>query len=311
VDPAAPAIPLEPPEAVDPARADVVFVCLPHGSSAATVQRCLEGDCRAIDLSGDLRIEDAATHAAVYDSPRPESLAREAVYGLTEFARDEVRQARVVANPGCYPTSACLALGPLMERDLLTDTPVVDAKSGVSGAGRTPTPTTHFCSASGDVRPYKVGRVHRHVAEIEQTLRRLHPAGHDTKVVFSPHLVPMDRGLLSTIVVREPGLTADTAREALRERYRSEPFVDLLAEGQEARVRAVAGTNRAAVSVHDVTGTDALIVICAIDNLIKGAAGQAIQNMNLMTGLEETAGLPGPRQASRSSAASTPEIQHP
>jgi len=229
----------------------------------------------------------------VYGTPRSAAVASQAVYGLTELCRPRLADADLVANPGCYPTSVGLALAPLAEANLLEGMAVVDAKSGVSGAGRAPTATNHFCSVAGDVRPYQVGRAHRHVAEIEQLLRKLDPADRRHSIVFSPHLVPVERGLMSTIVLRARGLSADTLRELLADRYGDEPFVQVLPADSQPRLRAVTRTNRAAISVDPVAGTDAVVLICAIDNLVKGAAGQAVQNMNVMFGNDQRTGLRG------------------
>lgn len=305
VDPAAPSVPLVHPDAVDPADADFAFLCLPHGTAGEVARRCAEAGCRIIDVSGDHRLSDADLHDAVYGSERSQELADEAVYGLTEFVRQALPAARIVANPGCYATSVSLALLPLAERGLLGDLPVVDAKSGVSGAGRSPSPTTHFCSADADVQPYKPGRRHRHVAEVEQSLARAMGGGQRCEIVFTPHLVPLERGIEATIVLRRTGADAAQIRDALSQRYASEPFVQVLPEGRQARIRGVASTNRAHLAVSPVEGVDAVVVTSAIDNLLKGAAGQAVQNMNAMLGLDETLGLPGAWQAGRPQAALT------
>jgi len=294
LEPGAPELELDDMEQADRVRAELVFLCLPHGHSAAMAERCVAAGARVIDLSGDLRLKDPVLHARVYGSPRSEALAARAVYGLTELTRDAVRGATLVANPGCYPTCSTLALAPLASAGLVpAEGVVIDAKSGVSGAGRAPTPTTHFCSADGDVRPYKVGRTHRHVAEIEQILAGVAPDGAPRRVVFSPHLVPLERGMLATIVLPvPPGVTAGDARQLIAGRYQDEPFVTVLPAERAARIRAAVRTNRAVISVHPVEGLSALVLASAIDNLVKGAAGQAIQNMNVMLGLDETSGLP-------------------
>lgn len=295
VDPAAPALRLVHPDEAAASDVDLAFLCLPHGASGAMAARCIEAGARVVDLSGDHRLASAAEHARVYGSPRSQELAAEAVYGLTERARGALPGARLVANPGCYATAVSLALLPIAEAGLLADDlPVVDAKSGVSGAGRTPTATTHFCSASGDVRPYKPGRAHRHVAEVEQVLTVSDPERRAQRIVFTPHLVPIERGIEATIVLRGPGLTAAGVRRLLAERYDCEPFIQVLGEGEEARIRAAVRTNRCVLGVSPVEGLDAVVVTSAIDNLLKGAAGQAVQNMNAMMGLDERLGLPGP-----------------
>ena len=213
-------------------------------------------------------------------------------YGLPELNRDRLSAARVVSNPGCYATAVALALLPLAESGRLPASVYVDAKSGVSGAGRAATPTTHFCSAHDDVRPYKVGRVHRHVPEMEQTLRAAGD-GASCRVAFVPHLVPLERGILATCAVSGAGLAADELRQIYDDRWAGEPFVELAEAGEAARIRAAAHSNRAFVSVHAVEGEDLVVIACAIDNLGKGAAGQAVQNANLLTGRPETEGLRG------------------
>ncbi|MCA8920191.1 MAG: N-acetyl-gamma-glutamyl-phosphate reductase [Planctomycetes bacterium] len=289
VDPAAPDLALSHPDAVDPGGVDVVCLCLPHGRSAAVAARCLAAGARVVDLSGDLRLRSAATHASTYGSPRDEAVAAQAVYGLTEVARAQLPTAQLVANPGCYPTCVALALLPLAEAGRLRGPLVVHAASGVSGAGASPTPTTHFCSVNEDVRPYKVGRAHRHVPEMEQALGDSAP-GPAPVVVFNPHLVPLERGMLATIVVHGAGLGADEALELYRARYADEAFVRVGSD--PARIRAAARTNDAVVGVSPVEGLDALVVTCAIDNVLKGAAGQALQNLNAMFDLPESLGLP-------------------
>jgi N-acetyl-gamma-glutamyl-phosphate reductase len=294
IDPSAPPVQLRHPDDAAGGDADVVFLAVPHGSAGYVASRFVRSGCRVIDLSGDHRLQDAETHARVYGTPRSPSLAAEVVYGLTELARDRLPGGRLVSNPGCYATAVNLALAPLAEARLLRGVPVIDAKSGVSGAGRAANATSHFCSVTEDVRPYKPGRAHRHVAEIEQLLDRLE-AGRGHRIVFTPHLVPIDRGIEATIVLRDVPGGAPRAREALEARYRDEPFVRILADGREARVRGVARTNRAELAVFPVDGVDAVVLTVAIDNLLKGAAGQAVQNMNVMLGIPEEAGLPGAR----------------
>ncbi len=293
VDGSAPTVELRAPEDADD-DVDIVFLCLPHGRSAAAASRHRSAGTRVVDLSGDLRLRDADAHARAYNTERPTEVASEAVYGLTELTRDRVAGARLVANPGCYPTCVGLALAPLAVEGRLRGTIVVDAKSGVSGAGREPTAKTHYCSASGDVRPYAVGRRHRHVPEIEQLLRDV---GVDdlARVIFTPHLVPLERGMLATCVVTDAGGDADEIRDLYRELYAGEPFVRVAGPDAAARIRSVVRTNGAVVSVHEVEDTDAVVIVSAIDNLLKGAAGQAVQNANLMLGLPEVTGLPGAR----------------
>jgi N-acetyl-gamma-glutamyl-phosphate reductase len=289
VDPSAADLPLVHPDDVTLEGLDVAFVCLPHGHAAPFVEKCAEAGVKTIDLSGDLRLRDEELHAQFYGTPRSEKIAAKAVYGLTEVSRDDIAKADVVSNPGCYPTCSAIALYPLAERGLLPDTVVVDAKSGISGAGRNATATTHFCSVADDVRPYKLGRSHRHAAEIEQTISTL--GKRTARVVFCPHVVPLERGLLVTIVVDVGVLTPSEVHDLYADTYGDEPLIEVLPMDTPARIRAVARTNGAVVSIHPVVGTRHVVITCAIDNLRKGAAGQAVQNMNLMFGLPEVMGL--------------------
>lgn len=292
IDPAAPQLALIHPEEADPATIDVAFLCLPHGASAPVAEALLDAGPVIVDLSGDLRLRDATEHSTIYGSPRSAALMEQVVYGLPEVNRGQLQSARVVSNPGCYATAVALALLPLAQSDRLSGTVIVNAISGVSGAGRAPSATTHFCSAHDDVMPYKVGRQHRHLPEIEQTLGGGGGQG-QASFVFTPHLGPMSRGILATCYVDGAGLSESEARSLYAEYYVQHPFTRVLPEGRHARIRAVAHSNRAVLSVHGVGSTNGLIVASAIDNLVKGAAGQAIQNMNLACGLPEATGLPG------------------
>lgn len=293
VAPDAPAVRLSHPDDVDPSMVEFAFLCVPHGTAGGLARRCAESGARVIDLSGDHRLADADVHARVYGSERDEMLASGAAYGLTEWARPELRDAVLVANPGCYATTVTLALAPLVAAGIVGDLPVIDAKSGVSGAGRAPTPTTHFASVADDVRPYQPGREHRHVAEIEQFLTGVAPTGRKSRVVFTPHLVPLYRGIQATIFVPLAGGDAADVRGAYAGRYSDEPFIRLIAAPGTARILGVRGTNRLDIAISEVEGVDAVVVTAALDNLVKGAGGQAVQNMNVMSGLEETLGLPG------------------
>ena len=273
---------------------DCVFCSLPHGASMATVRRARDAGCRVIDLSADFRLPSAEVYQQWYkvSHEAPELLA-EAVYGLSELHRAEIRQAHLVANPGCYPTSVILGCYPLAARGLLADGQIIaDAKSGLSGAGRSPTPTTHFCEAHENLSPYNIGHAHRHIPEMEIELSRA--AGQPVWVTFVPHLVPVNRGLLSTLYLRVPPQEDVAALRRLYEQvYADEPLVRVLPAGKMATMRWVQDSERCAISLHDAGRPGAVIVIAAIDNLGKGAAGQAIQNMNLMFGLRETLGLRG------------------
>ena len=267
---------------------DVAFVCAPHGRAAHTVRRLLKGGARVVDLSADFRL-DADTYAAWYrPHPCPE-LLNEAVYGLTELRRAEVADASLVANPGCYPTAVLLGLSPLAPLGLVDV--VIDAKSGVSGAGKAPRERTHFCSVADDLVAYAV-EGHRHYPEIVAGLEGLGPDGHEPPpaVTFVPHLMPVQRGIVATMYVRAARRPSAAALRALfDEAYAGEPFVTVCDAPPE--LKHVVGTNdcRIFATVDERGGR--ILVISVIDNLMKGASGQAVQNLNVMAGFPETWGL--------------------
>jgi N-acetyl-gamma-glutamyl-phosphate reductase len=276
-------------DAIDWTHVDVVFGCLPHAASAdllSTLQTT-----RIIDLSADFRLNDAEVYGEWYGAthPAPHLLA-DAVYGLTEMARPRLAAARLVACPGCYPTAALLALLPLAEAGLIRPANIsINALSGVSGAGRGLRETSLFPEVSEGVAPYSVGR-HRHMPEIEQELGKAF--GLPVAVSFTPHLVPMNRGELETITVElADGRSANDLRTCLDARYAGEPFVHLLPDGVAPATRMVRGSNHMVVNVFADRIPGRALVIAAIDNLVKGSSGQAIQNMNIMCGLSETMGL--------------------
>ena len=262
------------------AEGDFAAVCYPHAEAAVAVGQLVDRGVRVVDVSADHRLRDAALYPQWYgfDHPRPALLA-EAVYGLPEIARSDIAGARVVANPGCYPTASLLALLPMRGR--LADV-VIDAKSGVSGAGKTPTPDVHYSSVADSVRAYKVLQ-HRHTPEIAQEI--------GTDVLFTPHLVPVDRGLLASCYARIEGDVPhpDDLRQAYADFYAHAPFVEVVE--QPPGMRAVQRTNYAQVCPMVDQATGRLIAFGVIDNLMKGAAGQAVQNLNLMAGRPEDEGL--------------------
>jgi N-acetyl-gamma-glutamyl-phosphate reductase len=271
--------------------ADAYLLALPHGISATYAARLRAERPAAplVDLSGDLRLPDAAAYRAWYghDHPAPELLGQ-AVYGLTEVNRERLRGARLVSNPGCYATSALLPLVPLLAGRLIdAGDIVVDAKSGATGAGRTPREDLLFCEVAGDFSAYAPGRTHRHVGEIEAVLAEA--TGQSVTLTFCPHLLPVKRGILSALYVRTTH-GAGRLAEAIRAAYADEPFVRVV-DGKPPRLSDVERTNDGLISVHDAAPGRA-VVFSALDNLVKGAAGQAIQNLNLALGLAETAGLP-------------------
>lgn len=277
--------------------ADVAFLAVPHTAALALVPALLDAGLKVLDLSADFRLKDASVYEAWYETEHtaPHLLAS-AVYGLPELGREALPGASLVACAGCYPTATILAAAPAIEAGLAVPgvKVVVDAKSGVSGAGRSATAVTHYCAVNDSIAPYRVA-THRHTPEIAQALSEV--AGSPVRVAFAPHLVPMTRGLLSTVYMEAAdGLTTADAVEAYRTRYAGEPFVTVHHEGRMPSTREVSGTNRAhlGVAVDEASGT--LIVACAIDNLVKGSGGQAVQCANIALGLDETAGLahPGP-----------------
>ena len=267
-------------------RVDAAIVAYPHGAAAPLVAQLRDRGVRVVDLSADFRLHDPAVYGRWYREHLAPELLPEAVYGLPERYREQIRGADLVANPGCYPTATLLALAPLARESLIGDV-VIDAKSGVSGAGRAPSEKTHFVTADENVNAYGVPR-HRHIPEIEQELAAL---GADVRVTFVPHLVPLDQGELVTCYVTPSAEVGDLASlEALyADAYAGEPFVELTSK--PPGMRDVRETNICRISVHHDERTGRLIVFAAIDNLWKGAASQAVQNLNLMFGLREEEGI--------------------
>jgi N-acetyl-gamma-glutamyl-phosphate reductase len=282
---------------------DIAFLCTPHGDAAPIARQLLDAGVKVIDLSADFRL-DAATYAVWYgEHPHPELLP--GVYGLTELHREEVAGADLVANPGCYPTAALLALTPLKQLGLVDV--VIDAKSGVSGAGKTPKSTTHFCSVDSDLVAYGV-QSHRHYPEIAAGLAGAGAAGgygsapsgpgvatsgaHGPALTFVPHLVPLQRGISETIYVKTGTLPLPSATDVMalyEEFYAGETFVEVA--GAPPALKDVAGTNYCRIFPHVDERAGRIVVISVIDNLMKGASGQAVQNMNVMLGLPEHEGL--------------------
>lgn len=277
-------------EEIDWGGIDVVFGCLPHAASAELLSGLPER-VRIVDLSADFRLKDAASYAEWYGTQHAApGLLAGAVYGLTEFARAALPGARLVACPGCYPTGVLLGLLPLVEAGLIDAGRVtVNALSGVSGAGRSLKEANLFAELAEGVHPYGIGR-HRHMPEIEQELGRA--AGRAARISFTPHLVPINRGELVTMAVElAGGASVAELRAALDGRYAGEPFVHLLPQGVAPATRMVRGSNHCVLNVFEDRLAGRALVIAAIDNLVKGSSGQAIQNMNLMFGLSETTGL--------------------
>ncbi len=284
-------LPLLSPEDAQGVKADCVFSCLPHAVSAGILSPWIDAGARVVDLSADFRLTDAECYAQWYktEHPRPSLLDR-AVYGLPEHNRAAIIETQIVANPGCYPTSILLPLIPLLNAQAVDlRAPIIaDSKSGVSGAGRSLKLVSHFVEAHENLSAYGIGRKHRHVSEIDQELSSA--AGSPMRITFSPHLVPLNRGILSTIYFRAPRGT-EACRRLLLDTYKNEPFVRVNGDGTLPAVRNVAHTNYCDISVAGDSDEGPTIAVCVIDNLLKGASGQALQNMNIMFGFEETTGL--------------------
>lgn len=270
------------------AECDLVFYATPNGTAMSAVPELLKAGTRVIDLGADFRLKDESVWSDWYQLEHacPELLT-EAVYGLPEIYRSAIKDARLVANPGCYPTAVLLGFLPLLEAGVVDASHLIaDAKSGVSGAGRQARQHTLFCEAGENFNAYGASG-HRHLPEIKQELHGI--SGGDVGLVFVPHLVPMIRGMQATLYAR---LTADTDVQALFERrYADEAFVDVMPMGAHPETRSVRGTNVCRIALHRQPDSDTVIVLSVIDNLSKGAASQAVQNMNLMLGLDETLGL--------------------
>jgi len=271
---------------------ELAFLALPHRESAAEAERLLDRGTRVIDISADFRLKQAELYPKWYDfeHPCPERLA-EAVYGLPELYREQIKPARLVANPGCYPTAAILALAPALEAGIVSGPVIIDAKSGISGAGRSPSLKNHYCEASDNVTAYALDG-HRHLPEITQELDLL-SSREKVSVTFVPHLVPASRGILATCYARlkqEPDLRE--IQQLYSDFYREEPFIRITAS--PPHTKHTTGANYCLIHPVVDSRTNQLVVISVIDNLVKGAAGQAVQNMNLMLGFEETTGLDMP-----------------
>lgn len=268
----------------------VAFLCLPHKSSQEAAAKLRERGLKIIDLSADFRLKSTKEYEQWYEKHQYPHLLKEAVYGLPELYRNNIKGAKFVANPGCYPTSAALALAPLLREKLIAlDSIIIDSKSGASGAGRSASVDLLFSEVHEGFKAYKVG-THRHTPEIEQTLSDL--AGEKVLVSFTPHLVPMDRGILTTAYVKpfRKLKTADVLK-IFKNFYKNEKFIRLKPEGSFPNTKEVRATNYCDIGVLYDERVDRIVVLSAIDNLTKGAAGQALQNFNLMSGFEEDLGL--------------------
>src|SRR5450631_2528427 len=274
-------------------KADLIFTALPHKAAMEVVPTFLKLGKHVIDLSADYRLSDPAVYGAWYEPHLNPANLKKAVYGLPELRRAKIKGARLVANPGCYPTSIILGLAPLLKKGLInTQDIIADSASGVTGAGRAARVDSLYCEVNEGFRAYGVGGVHRHTPEIEQELSLL--AGEHLTVTFTPHLVPMDRGILSTIYASPlRASSSELLAELYAEFYDGEPFVRVLPPGSLPSTAFVRGSNFCDIAPLVDVRTGRIIIVSAIDNLVKGASGQAVQNMNLVFGFPETMGLDG------------------
>lgn len=272
------------------ADSDMVFTALPHGQSQQVVAQLREKGAKVIDMSGDFRYDDPFIYAAWYSRHDYPELLAESVYGMPELYRDYLKTADLIGNPGCYTTASILALAPLVEAGAIDlASIVVDAKSGATGAGRKPSQALHFCEIEGDAKAYSVG-THRHTSEIEQELGKL--AGADVTISFTPHLLPIKRGILATSYAKlAEGQNSNSIQEIYAEAYHAEPFVRVYEQGNLPQLKYVVGSNQLDIGFVVDLRTGRIVVVSCLDNLIKGAAGQAIQNFNIRFGFKETTGL--------------------
>ena len=280
------------PATVDLTQCDVVFFATPHGVAMGQAPALLAANVKIIDLAADFRLQDIAIFEQWYKMPHTcADILNSAVYGIPELYRDDIKKAHVIGNPGCYPTTVILGLAPLLELGLIDfSAPIVaDCKSGVSGAGRKAEVATLFAESSDNMKAYGVAG-HRHHPEIHAQLTKL--ANNNIDFIFVPHLIPMIRGMLSTIYVKlsAKGLATDL-QSLYEERYASEQFVDVLSAGSMPETRSVRGSNQLRIALHPQAGTNYLTIVVVQDNLVKGAAGQAVQNMNILFDLDESCGL--------------------
>ncbi len=273
-------------------RADFFFTAVPHKTAMGIVPDFIAAGKKVVDLSADFRLRDVSTYEQWYQEHTAPNLIKDAAYGLPELYRTSITQAELVANPGCYPTSIILGLAPLLKAGIIDpQTIIADSKSGTSGAGRAANVGTLFCEVSDGFRAYNVG-AHRHTPEIEQEIAQL--CGTKAKITFTPHLLPISRGILSTVYAQlQHGSTIEQITSLYEDMYNTEPFVRILPNGELPATQYVRGSNFCDIAFRVDPRTNRITILSTIDNIVKGAAGQAIQNMNLMCGFNETAGLEG------------------
>lgn len=276
------------------ADSDVIFTALPHGVSSEVVPNFYKLGKKVIDLSGDFRYKSPEVYQTWYGIPHPHpDLLKVSVYGLPEIHRKSIKESQIVGNPGCYTTCSILGMAPLVAENIIDlDSIIIDAKSGATGAGRSPSQDLHFCEVNENIKAYKVA-VHRHTSEIEQELSLL--AGRDISLSFTPHLLPIKRGILCTMYASLKNLCSeDYIYSIYKEFYKDEPFISIYSKGKLPELKFVNGSNACHIGFVVDKRLKRIVVVSAIDNLIKGAAGQAVQNMNILFGLDETTGLNQP-----------------
>ncbi len=273
------------------AKADFIFTAVPHKTAMDIVPQLLAAGKKVVDLSADFRLRDVTVYEEWYQKHSAADLLKEAVYGLPELYREHIRTSRLIANPGCYPTSIILALAPLLKAGVIDPRSIIaDSKSGTSGAGRTAQVGSLFCEVTDGFRAYKVGGTHRHTPEIEQEINTF--LQEPVRISFTPHLLPISRGILSTIYAQlKPEVQQTDITQLYEKMYSQEPFIRILPEDTFPATQYVRGSNFCDIGFKIDNRTGRIIILSTIDNIVKGAAGQAVQNMNLMCGFAETAGL--------------------
>jgi len=268
---------------------DIVFAALPHGASAEVIHEIYKRKIKIIDLGADFRLNEGNYRKWYGDHPCSDML-EDAVYGISELNKEQIAESNLIANPGCYPTASILPLAPLLKENIVDESSIIiDSKSGISGAGRSPSLDLHFCEVSEGFKAYKVAE-HRHSPEIEQHLSEY--SKKDVNIIFTPHLIPIDRGIFSTIYVKtDKEYTTSELLQKLKDFYKNSHFIRIYDEGQFPNISYIRGSNFCDIGVKSIPEKKSAVIVSVIDNLVKGAAGQAVQNMNIMTDLPETTGL--------------------
>jgi len=268
---------------------DIVFAALPHGASAEVIHEIYKRKIKIIDLGADFRLNEGNYRQWYGDHPCSDIL-KDAVYGISELKREQIAESNLIANPGCYPTASILPLAPLLKENIVDENSIIiDSKSGVSGAGRSPSLDLHFCEVSEGFKAYKVAE-HRHSPEIEQHLSEY--SKKDVNIIFTPHLIPIDRGIFSTIYVKtDKEYTTSELLQKLKDFYKKSHFIRIYDEGQFPNISYIRGSNFCDIGIKSIPEKKSAVIVSVIDNLVKGAAGQAVQNMNIMMDLPETTGL--------------------